>query len=107
MKYRKIEKAIVGERRMKKNSFILAVIMVVATFLINKFPNPNQLEFIDVIKLILAMISSVLSLVFMIMSFFCSKSSFAEMKKFKIVKISLLLGIVLACMFVIGYVMYI
>ncbi len=97
---------------MKKNSFILAVIFIVATYLISLIPNPNQLEKIDSIKAILGMISGVLSLIFMTMSIFFSRNDLivsSEINNFKkkLIKISLIIGIIGACIFVFLYINHI
>lgn len=57
---------------MKKNSFKIAVILTILTYLISIIPNPHQVEIIDLLKAIIGMISGVLALIFMIMSYLYS-----------------------------------
>lgn len=92
---------------MKKNSFIIAVALIVVTYLINLLPNPNHLENISAIKAIIGMITAVLSLIFMIMSIFCSKNSLNpnnDKRILKIIKYSLLVGLVGAGIFMSLYI---
>lgn len=95
------------ERKTKKRSFMIAVALIIVTYLLNLIPNPNQLEKINAMKAILAMISSVLSLIFMTMFILNSKKELTvdgNQRNLKIVKISLLVGILVACVIVILYV---
>lgn len=57
---------------MKKNSFKIAVILTIVTYLISIIPNPNQIEIIDLLKAVIGMILGVLALIFMIMSYLYS-----------------------------------
>jgi len=60
---------------MKKYSSTLALIMVVLTLLISKFPNENRLVYVDASKAILGLAFGILSVVFIILSIFSTKNN--------------------------------